>query len=85
MRRVTKVTASPGISNQARASGDGLNNDGGGIFIAAWAAVSINAFTLANTINNNAAIDPNSDGTHFATESLMRVSSHKSSGNRRGR
>ena len=79
------MTASTGISNQAKVSVDGLNNYGGGIFVAAEAAVSIDAFMLANTINNTAAIDPNSNGRYIETQSLMRVTSHENSGMRHGR
>jgi hypothetical protein len=85
MRRLTKVTASAGISNQAKVSDDGLNNDGGGIFVAAGAALSIDAFMLANAINNIAAIDPNSKGRYTETRSLMRVTSQENSGMRHGR
>jgi hypothetical protein len=64
---------------------DGLGNDVVFVFVAAGAAVSIDAFMLANTINNTAAIDPNSNGRYIETQSLMRVASHENSGNRHGR
>jgi len=54
-----------------------LNNDtvgsnlagsaGGGIYIFSGATVYIDPFTLANVINNTAAIDPNIDGTYIDT------------------
>jgi hypothetical protein len=40
---------------------------GGGLFIAIAATVDIDAFTLANVINNTAVIDPNIDGTCIET------------------
>ena len=40
---------------------------GGGLFIAIAATVDIDAFTLANVINNTAVIDPNIDGTYIET------------------
>jgi hypothetical protein len=40
---------------------------GGGLFIAKGATVYIDAFTLADVINNTAAIDPNIDGTYIKT------------------
>ncbi len=42
-------------------------SNGGGLFIANAATVDIDAFTLANTINNSALIDPNIDGTYVET------------------
>jgi hypothetical protein len=40
---------------------------GGGLFIANAATVDIDAFTLANVINNGAQSDPNIDGTYIET------------------
>jgi hypothetical protein len=38
---------------------------GGGLYIAAGATVYLDAFTLANIINNTADIDPNIDGSYI--------------------
>jgi hypothetical protein len=38
---------------------------GGGIYIASGATVYIDTFTVANTINNTAGIDPNIDGSYI--------------------
>jgi len=40
---------------------------GGGLFIGSGTTVDIDAFTLGNTINNSAPIDPNIDGTYIET------------------
>ncbi len=40
---------------------------GGGIYIASGATVYVDAFMLANTINNTANVDPNIDGTYIET------------------
>jgi hypothetical protein len=55
------VVASNTAQRVPRSSGGGY---GGGLYIAAGATVYLDAFTLANTINNTADIDPNIDGSY---------------------
>lgn len=39
--------------------------NGGGIYILSGATVHLDSFTVANTINNMAYVDPNIDGTYI--------------------
>jgi hypothetical protein len=58
------------VKNNSAAPGAGSSHAtsyGGGLFIAEAATVDIDAFTLANVINNDAQIDPNIDGTYIET------------------
>jgi hypothetical protein len=58
------------VNNNSAVPGDGSSQAtsyGGGLFIANAATVDIDAFTLANVINNTAVIDPNIDGTYIET------------------
>jgi len=46
---------------------NGATGYGGGLYIQTGDTVYIDPFTLANIINNTAAIDPNIDGTYILT------------------
>jgi len=46
---------------------NGATGYGGGLYSQTGATVYINPFTLANIINNTAAIDPNIDGSYILT------------------
>jgi hypothetical protein len=51
--------------NAAYGAYPGGQSEGGGISIAPKATVYLDAFTVANTINNTAIVDPNIDGSYI--------------------
>jgi hypothetical protein len=55
------------ILNNDTVASNSAGSAGGGIYIFSGATVYIDPFTVANVINNTAAIDPNIDGTYIET------------------
>ena len=55
------------VNNNSAVPSERATGYGGGLFIGSGATVDVDAFTLANVINNTAPIDPNIDGTYIET------------------
>jgi hypothetical protein len=62
---VSRNTAIGGAGGEGLPYGTPGAGEGGGVYIASGATVYLDSFTVKNTKNNTASIDPNIDGTYI--------------------